>query len=239
MSSMRAAAAHVQEVLREAQSGDDGGAWLVDIFCEEWEQHKAINLCRVILRALPCCLLAQAALLHLPDFFADARRLVPAGEGRSTGGRRPSLQRFGLVSAQHAVRSLFLSRRLARGLQGSREPQQPGQLTFLGKQGNKLMGSSAMAPLLLKHCLTHTGGFSKALPTVHPLSSFRLTELQRLHKQICGAGKNPETLREAARNPSRHPQIFGPGDHFNYCGVGSQLVARAVEEAFGMSISEF
>lgn len=108
MSSMRAAAAHVQEVLREAQSGDDGGAWLVDIFCEEWEQHKA-------------------ALLHLPDFFADARRLVPAGEGRSTGGRRPSLQRFGLVSAQHAVRSLFLSRRLARGLQGSREPQQPGQ----------------------------------------------------------------------------------------------------------------
>ncbi|CAK9090919.1 unnamed protein product [Durusdinium trenchii] len=98
---------------------------------------------------------------------------------------------------------------------------------------------SAMAPLLLKHCLTHTGGFSKALPTVHPLSSFRLTELQRLHKQICGAGKNPETLREAVKLEGRHPQIFGPGDHFNYCGVGSQLVARAVEEAFGMSISEY
>lgn len=108
MASMRAAAAHVQEVLREAQAGDDGGAWLVDIFCEEWEQHKA-------------------GLLHLPEFFTDPRRLVPP-EGRGSG-RRSSLQRYGLVSAQHAVRSLFLCRRLVRGLQCPRQeaPSQPGQ----------------------------------------------------------------------------------------------------------------
>lgn len=29
MASMMAAAVHVQEVLREAQAGEDGGAWLV------------------------------------------------------------------------------------------------------------------------------------------------------------------------------------------------------------------
>jgi len=108
IASMRAAAAHVQEVLREAQAADDGGAWLVDIFCEEWEQHKV-------------------GLLHLPEFFTDARRLVP--QGRGSGGRRSSLQRYGLVFAQHAVRSLFLCRRLVRGLQCPRQevPSQPGE----------------------------------------------------------------------------------------------------------------
>lgn len=96
-----------------------------------------------------------------------------------------------------------------------------------------------LPPLLLKHCLTHTGGFSKALPTVHPLPSLREAELQRIKDQIRGQGRTPQTLREAVELEGQHPQIFSPGRHFNYCGVGSQLVARAVEEAFGMNIAEY
>ncbi|CAJ1362356.1 unnamed protein product [Effrenium voratum] len=105
-SSMKAAAVHVREVLQEAQQGEDAGAWLVDIFVEEWEQHKA---------GLP----------HLPEFFADPRRLAPARGGLA--GRRYSVQRQGIVSAQNAVRSLFLTRRLLRGLRSPAPAQGEGQ----------------------------------------------------------------------------------------------------------------
>ena len=98
----------------------------------------------------------------------------------------------------------------------------------------------ALPALLLKHCLTHTGGFSKALPTVHPMSSLRAVELRRIYGQRSGkAGKAPQSLQEAVELEGRYPHIFAPGCHFNYCGVGSQLVARAVEEAFGMNIAEY
>ncbi|CAJ1335628.1 unnamed protein product [Effrenium voratum] len=96
-----------------------------------------------------------------------------------------------------------------------------------------------MPPLLLRHCLTHTGGFSKTLPTVHPVGSFRPVELERLRSQVCGATKAARNLKEAVELEGKHPHIFAPGQHFNYCGVGSQLVARAVEEATGMNIAEY
>ncbi|CAE7203246.1 CFAP99 [Symbiodinium sp. CCMP2456] len=106
---MQAAASQVRKVLQEAQCAEDAGAWLVDVFCEEWEQHKA---------GLP----------HLPEFFADPRRLAPP-EGAVGVGRRSSMQRPSIVvAAQHAVRSLLMCRRLVRSLPGAvpKAEEQPG-----------------------------------------------------------------------------------------------------------------
>jgi len=100
-SAARAAAYHARDVLRQALAGEDGGAWLVDVFCEEWELHKA---------APP----------NLSDFFADPRRLLPPGlVQRPTGAaKRPSLHRTDDSEAQRAVRSLLVTRRLLRILHG-------------------------------------------------------------------------------------------------------------------------
>mmetsp|Transcript_19646 Transcript_19646/g.34805 ORF Transcript_19646/g.34805 Transcript_19646/m.34805 type:complete len:783 (-) Transcript_19646:76-2424(-) len=91
------AAKRVHELVREATAGEDGGMWLVDTFCEEWEQHKA---------ALP----------HLPEFFADPRRLIVGGRA-SLSSRRPS-QRGSGGEIQKAVRHLLLTRRQERLLRG-------------------------------------------------------------------------------------------------------------------------
>mmetsp|Transcript_61450 Transcript_61450/g.143822 ORF Transcript_61450/g.143822 Transcript_61450/m.143822 type:complete len:806 (-) Transcript_61450:182-2599(-) len=108
---MQTVASQVRKVLQEAQSAEDAGAWLVDVFCEEWEQHKA---------GLP----------HLPEFFADPRRLAPPEGGSAVGvGRRSSMQRPSIVvAAQHAVRSLLMCRRLVRSLPGAvpKAEEQPG-----------------------------------------------------------------------------------------------------------------
>eukprot|EP00931_Biecheleriopsis_adriatica_P061203 TRINITY_DN36797_c0_g1_i1.p1 TRINITY_DN36797_c0_g1~~TRINITY_DN36797_c0_g1_i1.p1 ORF type:complete len:814 (+),score=157.76 TRINITY_DN36797_c0_g1_i1:79-2520(+) len=98
----RAAAYHVREVLRDAMDSEDGGAWLVDTFCEEWELH-------------------QAPLPFLAEFFADPRRLAPAagGSGGARGSRRPSMQKSSVAKdAQKSVRTLLLMRRLMHSLMG-------------------------------------------------------------------------------------------------------------------------
>ncbi|CAE7301756.1 mlcH [Symbiodinium natans] len=101
------------------------------------------------------------------------------------------------------------------------------------------MSGPSTEPLRLRHCLTHTGGFSNALPTVHPVSSLRPAELRRLRERRSNAVKPPRTLKEMVQRESVQPHIFVPGKHFNYCGAGSQLVARMVEEVSGMSIAEY
>jgi len=101
------------------------------------------------------------------------------------------------------------------------------------------MPGAPAEPLRLRHCFTHTGGFSNALPTVHPASSLRPAELRRLRKRRSEAAKPPCNLKELVERESCEPHIFAPGQHFNYCSVGSRLVARMVEEVSGLTISEY
>ncbi|CAE7256331.1 unnamed protein product [Symbiodinium pilosum] len=100
-------------------------------------------------------------------------------------------------------------------------------------------GSAAKEPLRLRHCLTHTAGFSNALPTVHPLCALRPAELNRLRRRRSAMGQSPRDLKALVKLESCQPHIFAPGEHFNYCGVGSQLVARAVEEVSGLNIAAY
>ncbi|CAE7205180.1 unnamed protein product [Symbiodinium necroappetens] len=101
------------------------------------------------------------------------------------------------------------------------------------------MPGAPAEPLRLRHCFTHTGGFSNALPTVHPVRSLRPAELRRLRKRRSEAAKPPCNLKELVERESREPHIFAPGQHFNYCSVGSRLVARMVEEVSGLTIAEY
>lgn len=98
---------------------------------------------------------------------------------------------------------------------------------------------SSKHTLTLRHCLTHTGGFSNALPTVHPCSAMRPLELARLKARITENSFPPKNLRQMVEREGQQPHIFEPGCHFNYCGAGSQLVARAVENLTGLSIAEY
>eukprot|EP00931_Biecheleriopsis_adriatica_P090494 TRINITY_DN64475_c0_g1_i1.p1 TRINITY_DN64475_c0_g1~~TRINITY_DN64475_c0_g1_i1.p1 ORF type:complete len:549 (+),score=64.14 TRINITY_DN64475_c0_g1_i1:72-1649(+) len=93
--------------------------------------------------------------------------------------------------------------------------------------------------LLLRHCLSHTGGFSNTLPTVHPTSAFRPVERRRLQARLRGKQAPAKDLREVVEREAWEPHIYAPGEHFNYCSVGSQIIARAVETASGLNIAEY
>lgn len=92
--------------------------------------------------------------------------------------------------------------------------------------------------LRLRHCLTHTSGGTYELATVHPRAAQRPSERRRLAARR-GGRRGPPDLRGYVEALAEQPLLFEPGSHFNYGGLGSCLLARAVEETSGLSIAEF
>jgi len=93
--------------------------------------------------------------------------------------------------------------------------------------------------LTVRHCLSHTGGFTYEMPSVHPAHAQRAPELRRLAARRRGPAAPPRELRDLVKAARSQPLLFEPGEHFNYGGLGICLLARAVEEASGLSIAEY
>ncbi|CAJ1356637.1 unnamed protein product [Effrenium voratum] len=92
-------------------------------------------------------------------------------------------------------------------------PEWPDKLNLEDEKGRLV---PVEEPLLLRHCFTHTGGFSDTMRGAHPTCLWRPVERRRW---AAAASQKPADLREMMAWEGQEPLLCRPGQHFNYLGV--------------------
>jgi len=161
-----------------------------------------------------------------------------------TFGNHASDDLYPLYSLTKSFTGLAVLQLIEKGMISLDEPVATYLPSFAQERRKGAEGFSVdPQSVTVRHCLTHTAGFTYFIDTVHPHRLMSANEAAEVEHFVAAFAKTftetpQDSLGWAEEYQANAALVFEPGTHFNY-SEGSNVLAAIVEKVTGMHFSRY